>query len=114
MKSEQQSKRRLKERKMRLQLTRKVRYRYDRRCERRYLIWRTSISRRHTMPEGCDEPQTTIARSASFSLHGTNADRLRRHERLTIEYGNAGMWRGPERISNSVGLEHQGNQCPDQ
>src|SRR5205823_12043195 len=34
--------------------------------------------------------------------------------RLTIEYGNAGMWRGPERISNSVGLEHKGNQSPDQ
>src|SRR5437764_2739051 len=114
MRREQQFKPRLNECKMRFKLTHKVRYRYDRRCERRYLIWQTSISRRHTMQEECDEPQTHIARSTSFSLHGTNADRLRRHDRLTIEYGNAGMWRGPERISNSVGLEHKGNQCPDQ
>src|SRR5689334_9053563 len=114
MRREQQFKPRLNERKMRLQLTRKVKHRYDRRCERRYLIWQTSISLPHTIQEGCDEPQTNIARSPSFSLHGTNADRLRRHDRLTIEYRNAGMWRGPERISNSVGLEHKGNQSPDQ
>src|SRR5690349_12045454 len=114
MRREQQFKPRRNECKMRCKLTHTVQHRYDRRCERRYLIWQTSISRRHTMQEGCDEPRTQIARRTSCSLDRTNVDRLRRHARLTIEYGNAGMWRGPERISNSVGLEPKGNQSPDQ